>query len=155
PDHKLLETHPIVNSQLTYHIGHGSITPVPDIARFTRDAVELTDGRVVEPDLVVLATGYLPRFDFLAPEVLHTDEQGRPRLYLHTIAPSFPNLTMVGLIQPDSGVFSLMHWQAVLVATWLRLREHAPDRAENYWRSHYHEFGKRYTRARVKDSSRH
>src|SRR5439155_878613 len=73
PDHKVLETHPIANSQLVYYIGHGSITPVPDVARFTRDSVEFTDGRVAEPDLVVLATGYLPRFEFLGPELLNVD----------------------------------------------------------------------------------
>jgi cation diffusion facilitator CzcD-associated flavoprotein CzcO len=155
PDHKVLETHPIVNSQLIYHVGHGSITPVPDVARFTRDAVELVDGRVIEPDLVIFATGYLPQFDFLAPELLNVDAAGRPRLFLHTLAPSFPTLSVVGLLQADSGIFSLMHWQAVLVASYLRLREHAPERAENYWRSHYHQFSKRYNRARLKDSTRH
>jgi cation diffusion facilitator CzcD-associated flavoprotein CzcO len=155
PDHKLLETHPIVNSQLVYYLGHGSVTPVPDVARFSRDAVELIDGRVLEPDLVILATGYLPRFDFLAPELLNIDGQGRPRLNLHTFSPGFPTLAVVGLLQPDSGIFSLMHWQAVLVASWLRLREHAPQAADNYWRSHFHQFSKRYTRARLKDSTRH
>jgi hypothetical protein len=161
PDHKLLETHPIANSQLVYYLGHGSITPVPDVARFTRSTVELVDGRVIEPDLVILATGYLPQFEFLAPELLNAQRasaeatEDRPRLFLHTFAPSFPTLSVVGLLQPDSGLFSLMHWQAVLVATWLRLREQAPERAANYWRSHYHQFGKRYNRAKVKDSTRH
>ena len=74
----LYETHPIANSQLVYYLGHGAITPVPDVARFTRDGVEFTDGRVVEPDLVILATGYLPRFEFLAPDLLNVDAEGRP-----------------------------------------------------------------------------
>jgi cation diffusion facilitator CzcD-associated flavoprotein CzcO len=155
PDHKLLETHPIANSQLVYYLGHGSITPVPDVARFTRNTVELADGRVIEPDLVVLATGYLPQFEFLSPELLNTDADGRPRLFLHTFAPSFPTLSVVGLLQPDSGIFSLMHWQAVLIATWLRLREQAPEQANAYWRAHHTQFSRRYTRARLKDSTRH
>lgn len=155
PDHKPLETHPIVNSQLVYFLGHGSITPVGDVVSFSRDSVELRDGRVIEPDLVIFATGYLPRFEFLAPELLNTDPDGRPRLYLQTLAPSFPTLSVVGLLQPDSGAFSLMHWQSVLVSTWLRLRDQAPERAEGYWRSHYHQFDRRFTRAKVKDSSRH
>jgi cation diffusion facilitator CzcD-associated flavoprotein CzcO len=155
PDHKLLETHPIANSQLIYYLGHGSITPVPDVARFTAGAVELVDGRVIEPDLVIFATGYLPRFEFLAPELLNVDSDGRPRLYLHTVAPSFPTLSVVGLLQPDSGIFSLMHWQAVLVATWLKMREHAPEKANSYWRAHHHQVGQRYTRARLKESTRH
>jgi thioredoxin reductase len=155
PDHKLLETHPIANSQLVYYLGHGSITAVPDVARFNRDSVEFVDGRVAEPDLVILATGYLPQFEFLAPELLNVDSEGRPRLYLHAFSPSHPTLAVTGLLQPDSGVFSLMHWQAVTVATWLRLRESAPERANAYWRRHHHQFSERFNRAKVKQSTRH
>jgi len=155
PDHKLLETHPIVNSQLVYYLGHGAVTPVPDVARFTHDTVEFVDGRVAEPDLVVLATGYLPRFEFLAPELLNVDAEGRPRLYLHAFSPAYPTLAVAGLLQPDSGVFSLMHWQTVTMATWLRLSENAPDKANAYWRRHHHQFSQRYNRAKVKDSTRH
>lgn len=155
PDHKVYETHPIANSLLVYYLGHGGITPVPDVARFTADSVEFTDGRVVEPDLVILATGYLPRFEFLSPELLHVDGEGRPRLVLHMFSPEYPTLAVAGLLQPDSGVFSLMHWQAVTIATWLRLRESAPDRAEEYWRRNRRNVSARYNRAKVKESTRH
>jgi flavin-binding monooxygenase-like protein len=155
PDHKVYETHPIANSQLVYYLGHGSITPVPDVARFNRDSVEFVDGRVVQPDLVILATGYLPRFEFVAPELLNVDAEGRPRLHLHTFSPTHPTLAVAGLLQPDGGVFSLMHWQAVMIATWLRLRESAPDKADRYWRRHRGETGLRYNKAKVKQSTRH
>jgi hypothetical protein len=155
PDHKIYETHPIANSQLVYYLGHGSITPVPDVARFTRDSVEFTDGRVAEPDLVILATGYLPRFDFLPPELLNVDAEGRPRLYLHAFSPTHPTLAVTGLLQPDSGVFSLMHWQAVAIATWLQLRETNPPQAAEYWRRHHHQFSERFNKAKVKQSTRH
>jgi len=138
-----------------YYLGHGGITPVPDVARFHVDSVEFTDGRVVEPDLVILATGYLPRFEFLSPELLNVDGDGRPRLVLHMFSPDYPNLAVAGLLQPDSGVFSLMHWQAVTIATWLRLRESAPDRAEEYWRRSRRNVSARYNRAKVKESTRH
>jgi hypothetical protein len=155
PDHKVYETHPIANSQLVYYVGHGGITPVPDIARFSRYGVELTDGRTIEPDLVVLATGYLPRFEFLAPDVLDTDEHGRPRLHLHAFPRRHPTLAVVGLVQPDSGVFALMHWQAVAFARWLRLREAQPARAEQIWAGVGGSVDRRWTRAQVKESSRH
>jgi len=155
PDHKVYETHPIANSQLVYYLGHGSITPVPDVARFTRDSVEFTDGRVVQPELVILSTGYLPRFEFLAPELLNVDAEGRPRLNLHTFSPTHPSLAVAGLLQPDGGVFSLMHWQAVMIATWLRLRDSAPDKADRYWRRHRGETGQRFNKAKVKQSTRH
>jgi cation diffusion facilitator CzcD-associated flavoprotein CzcO len=36
PDHRLLEAHPVVNSQLFYFLGHGDITPKPDVAELPR-----------------------------------------------------------------------------------------------------------------------
>jgi hypothetical protein len=154
PDHKVYETHPIVNSQLTYYIGHGRIRPVPDVARFHPGSVELTDGRAVEPDLVVFATGYLPRFDFLDPEVLSIDEHGRPRLPLHVFS-RHPTLAVAGLLQPDSGVLGLVHWQTVAIARWLRLREVDPERADAVWSWLGGQAGKRWHDARTKDSTRH
>ena len=155
PDHRVFETHPIVNSQLVYYVGHGGVTPVPDVARFGRGSVEFTDGRVAEPDLVVFATGYLPRFDFLAPDMLNVDNEGRPRLYLHAFPPHHPTLAIVGLLQPDSGIFSLVHWQTQAVARWLRMREAAPDRAAQFWARHHREVGTPYAAARMKRSTRH
>jgi hypothetical protein len=138
-----------------YYLGHGSITAVPDVQRFTRDSVEFVDGRTAEPELVILATGYLPRFEFLAPDVLNVDAEGRPRLYLHEFSPAYPTLGVIGLLQPDSGVFSLMHWQSVTLASWLRLRESSPEQAASFWRRHHRQVSGRYNRAKVKQSTRH
>src|SRR5262249_14443953 len=44
PDHKLFETHPIINSQLYYYLGHGRITPKPDIAELLPHSVRFADG---------------------------------------------------------------------------------------------------------------
>jgi cation diffusion facilitator CzcD-associated flavoprotein CzcO len=155
PDHKLYETHPIANSQLVYYVGHGAITPVPDVARFGHHRVELVNGTEVQPDLVVLATGYLPRFEFLAPEILGTDPNGRPTLYLNAFPPGHPTLAVVGLFQPDSGVFGIMHWQTVAVARWLRLRRAAPEAAAAFAREVQAGAGRRWNRATVKESTRH
>jgi cation diffusion facilitator CzcD-associated flavoprotein CzcO len=155
PDHKVYETHPIVNSQLVYYLGHGRITPVPDVARFTRSTVWLTDGSRVEPDLVLLATGYRPQFEFLAPEILDQDAEGRPRLHLHAFAHGYPTLAVAGLLQPDSGLFTLVHWQTVAMARWLRLRESDPRRAAAFWRGVAAAPDRRWTQAKVKDSTRH
>jgi len=155
PDHKVYETHPIVNSQLIYYLGHGRITPVPDVARFTRTGVELTDGSTIDPDLVLLATGYLPRFEFLAPEILNLDADGRPRLHMHTFSRTHPTIAVAGLLQPDSGLFTLVHWQTVAIARWLRLRESDPQRAAAFWNAVASSPDRRWTQAKVKDSTRH
>jgi hypothetical protein len=129
PDHRPYESHPIVNSQLPYYLGHGKIQPVPDVARFAGGQVELADGRRIDPDLVITATGYVPRFEFLAPELLDTAADGRPDLHLHAFARKHPTLAVIGLLQPDAGLLPLAHWQSVAVARWLRLRRDDPVRA--------------------------
>lgn len=120
PDHRFLETHPIVNQTLLYHVGHGDIAPVPDIARFDGDVVEFTDGRRVEADLVVFATGYTIRIPFLDPALLNWHD-GAPRLHRNVLHPERTDLAVIGLIQPDSGQFGLVHWQSVLLARFLTL----------------------------------
>jgi hypothetical protein len=154
PDHKIYETHPIANSQLVYHVGHGGIVPMPDVERFERNQVVFTDGRTADPEVVVLATGYLPRFEFLTPELYGGDERGRPHLRWQMFGPAYPTLSFAGLVQPDSGIFTIVHWQTELAAAWLRLAESAPERAQRWW-ERAAEPGRRYSDADVKDSSRH
>ncbi|TDB99884.1 monooxygenase [Micromonospora fluostatini] len=154
PDHKVYETHPIVNSQLVHYVGHGRIAPVPDVARFHGASVELTDGRQIEPELVVFATGYLPRFEFLDPSLLGDDGAGQPRLWLNAFAPGQPTLAVVGLVQSDSGLFPLSHWQAVLFARLLRQRVERPERAAAFAARVTAGAGQRYA-GRVVSSSRH
>ena len=156
PDHRPYETHPIVNSQLVYYLGHGRITAVPDVARFDDAAVELTDGRRVEPDLVIAATGYRPQFEFLAPELLDLTEDGRPDLHLHAFARRHPTLAVVGLLQPDSpALFPLAHWQCVAVARWLRLRTADPVRAAAVQQTESKRPLEQWSRAKVVPSPRH
>jgi cation diffusion facilitator CzcD-associated flavoprotein CzcO len=155
PDHKVYETHPIANSQLIYHIGHGRIAPVPEIARFHRTEVELVDGRRIEPELVIFATGYLPSFEFLDPGLLDTDPAGRPTLYLNAFPRRQPTLAVAGLLQPDSGLFPLVHWQCVAIARRLRQRAAAPERAAAFDARVAAEAGRRWHRAKVKESTRH
>jgi hypothetical protein len=155
PDHRPFESHPVVNSQLVYYLGHGRITPVPDVARFDGGTVELADGRLIDPDLVISATGYLPRFEFLAPELLDTDEDGRPDLHLHAFARRHPTLAVIGLLQSDAGLFPLAHWQSVAVARWLRLRVADPVKAAAVQQRESGRPLRSWSRRRMVPSTRH
>ncbi|WP_117214046.1 flavin-containing monooxygenase [Allorhizocola rhizosphaerae] len=155
PDHKVYESHPIVNSLLVYYLGHGAIQPVPDIKQFHRTSVELTDGREIEPDLVVMATGYQPSFEFIDPELLGMTADGKPRLAMHAFPKRLPTLMVAGLLQPDSGVFPLVHWQVVTFARLLRLRDTAPAKAAAVFRQLDSEADKRWTDAKVRGTARH
>jgi len=44
PDYKLYESHPIVNSLVLYHAGHGDLTIRPDVDRFDGTTVHFKDG---------------------------------------------------------------------------------------------------------------
>jgi hypothetical protein len=155
PDHRPYESHPVVNSQLVYYLGHGRITPVPDVTRFDGPRVELSDGRTVEPDLVIAATGYQPRFEFLAPELLGMGEDGRPDLHLHAFARQHPTLAVVGLLQSDGALFPLAHWQSVAVARWLRLRSTDPVRAAAVQQTESKRPLKQWVRTAVVPTPRH
>jgi cation diffusion facilitator CzcD-associated flavoprotein CzcO len=131
PDHRFLETHPIVNQQLLYYVGHGEIAPKPDIERFEGREVVFTDGSRVDADLVVFATGYRIRFPFLDREALNWQD-GRPVLYRNVFHPDRDDVFVAGLIQPDSGQFCLVHWQTVAIARFLELRAHDPRAAADF-----------------------
>ena len=62
---------------------------------------------------------------------------------------------VAGLVQPDSGLFPIVHWQTVAIARWLRLREADPTRAAAFWQTVVSSPDRRWTQARVKDSTRH
>jgi cation diffusion facilitator CzcD-associated flavoprotein CzcO len=115
PDHALFETHPVVNSQLYYAVGHGQVTPKPDVARLDGRQVHFADGSAEEVDVVLCATGYRLSFPFLADSDLNLKD-GLPVLYKNIFHPHLPDLFFVGLIQPNSGLWFLAELQAELVA---------------------------------------
>lgn len=130
PDHRLFETHPVVNSLLPYYVGQGDIVPRPDIARLDGRTVHFTDGSSEDIDVIVYATGYLIRFPFIDQRHLNWQD-GRPHLFLNVFHPGYDTLYVAGLIQPDSGQFGLVHWQmrvAALFAAALASRSQAVER---------------------------
>ena len=156
PDHAFFETHPIVNQQLVYYVGHGDITPKPDIARFDTDGAVFTDGTRADVDLVVFATGYLAVFPFLANPADLDAADGRPRLAQQMASPTHPTLWLSGLIQPDSGQWAIAHWQAMAIAEFLRLYRSDPGRARELHAELNAHRDERFTGgAHYKDSTRH
>ncbi len=67
PDHKLFETHPIMNTQLLHHLSHGDIHARPDVQRFDGTTVHFVDGTSEDVDLVLCATGYRWNIPYVDP----------------------------------------------------------------------------------------
>jgi len=133
PDHRLFESHPIVNSQLPYFAGHGKVRVRPQVERFQGDRVKFTDGREESFDLIVMATGFKVSFPFIDMQHLHPRD-GAPELRAHVFHPTQDNLFVVGLIQPDSGLWGLADYQAQLAAAWVAAQQLAPEKAPDLWR---------------------
>lgn len=117
-DHRLLESHPIVNSEILPAIGRGEVRPRPDLLELRGREAVFRDGSAEPVDLVVFATGYRVAFPFLDARHLNSAD-GRPDFYLHTFHPTYDDLFLVGVLQPDSGVWPLMELQARAVAGYI------------------------------------
>jgi putative flavoprotein involved in K+ transport len=68
---------PMTGLTVTRAIRKGTITRVPGVARYEVDSVVLTDGRRLQPDLVVFATGFRYETQHL-DALLEFDPDGRP-----------------------------------------------------------------------------
>ena len=78
-------------------IQSGRVKTFPDIARFEDRRVVFTDGRAIEPDAVVYATGFRPALAHLASLGLALDEHtGQPALHGFESA-AVPGLFFLGL----------------------------------------------------------
>jgi cation diffusion facilitator CzcD-associated flavoprotein CzcO len=133
PDHRLFESHPIINSQMMYYVGHGDITPKPDVARFDGQIVHFTDGTSEPIDVIVYATGFKISFPFIDMKHLNWKD-GRPNLFLNAFHPQLDNLFIAGLVQPDGGIWELSHYQSELMARFIRAIDAGSPRADFFRR---------------------
>jgi cation diffusion facilitator CzcD-associated flavoprotein CzcO len=133
PDHKFYETHPIVNSQMLYYVGHGEIKPKPDVKELRGDRVLFVDGSEEQIDVLIYATGFNITFPFIDQKYLNWRDN-RPNLYMNIFHPLYDNLFVAGLIQPDSGQWGLVDYQAQLIARFVHAQRHNPRKADQFRR---------------------
>ena len=127
PDHKLLEAHPTVSSELLPRVGHGDIAIKPNIDRFPGGrTVRFADGSEEEVDLVVYCTGYKIAFPFLAPEVFESRDNRMP-LYKRVAEVDHPGLFFIGFVQPLGPIMPIAEAQSEWVADLLQGRATLPS----------------------------
>jgi len=131
PDHRLFETHPIINSQLYYYLGHRQIVPKRDVQRLCGDQVLFADGSRETVDVIILATGFRISFPFIEQQYLNWNND-RPDLYLNIFHPERENLFVAGMIQPDSGQWGLVDYQAQLIARLIQLQDAGAPAADRF-----------------------
>ena len=134
PDHRLFETHPIVNDELYARIRAGALEPAGDVAAFAGAEVAFTDGTRATFDVVICATGYRIEHPFIADEHLAA-RGGGPGLFLNLLHPVHDDIAVVGLIQPDSGQWGITDVQSRLVARMALAARGAPRAAAWLYRA--------------------
>jgi hypothetical protein len=113
PDHKPLESHPLVNSQLLHHLAHGNITPKADVVELAGNEVSFADGSTEQVDLIVYATGYKHEIPLLHD--LDTGG-GAPSLFANLVVTGHRNLFAAGHFESDGGAYPLVSKQAEVLA---------------------------------------
>jgi cation diffusion facilitator CzcD-associated flavoprotein CzcO len=131
PDYKIYESHPIVNTLVLHHLGHGDLAVRPDVERFDGDGVAFRDGSRSAYDVVVLATGYHLHYPFLDPALLRWRGRGSaPDLYLNIFTQADRDLFVLGMIEASGIGWQGRYEQAELVASYLRARRDQPAAAQ-------------------------
>jgi hypothetical protein len=130
PDHRLFESHPLLNSRLVHHLQHGDVAIRPDVARLDGSRVHFTDGSSEEIDLILYATGY----DWSIPyaEKYFVWHDGHPDLYLTAFNRDHRNLFGLGYIETNSSAYTLFDHVSNVLAQYLHDQDHDPARAARF-----------------------
>jgi cation diffusion facilitator CzcD-associated flavoprotein CzcO len=129
PDHRPGEAHPTISSDILSRIGHGEVTPKPNIAELMGDHVRFADGSVEAVDVVIYCTGYRVTFPFFDDDFISAPDNDLP-LFRRVFKPGVDNLFFIGLLQPLGAIMPLAETQSEWVADYLTGRYALPPKAE-------------------------
>ena len=119
PDYKLYESHPVVNSLVLYHAGHGDLRIKPDIDHLDGKTVHFADGSQEDYDMILAATGYKLDYPFI--DKAHLNWQGdAPHLFLNAMHPERDDLFVLGMIEASGLGWQGRHEQAEMVVRYLK-----------------------------------
>lgn len=126
PDYRLYESHPIVNSLVLFHAGHGDLKVRPDIDRLDGHRVHFKDGSSAEYGLILAATGYKLHYPFIDHDALNWQGDA-PHLFLNAMHPARDDLFVLGMVEASGLGWQGRHEQAEMVARYIKgLRSNAP-----------------------------
>jgi hypothetical protein len=129
PNHRFLDAHPTVSSELLGRLGAGDAIAKGDVAELLGDRVRFADGSVEQVDAIVYATGYNVSFPFFEEDFISAPENKLP-LYKRMLKPGIDDLAFIGLGQPIPTIFPFSELQSKLAARWLSGDWAPPAQAE-------------------------
>jgi hypothetical protein len=129
PNHRFLEAHPTVSSELLLRLGSGDAMAKPDVAELMGDRVRFTDGSVEQVDAIVYATGYKISFPFFDPDFISAPGNVLP-LFKRMFKPRIDDLAFIGFGQAIPTIFPFAECQSKLAGRWLGGDWAPPDPGE-------------------------
>lgn len=69
----------------------------PSICGFTKNSIILTNGELIEVDVVIYCTGYCYSFEFLDPDFMQVSNNHVSPLYLHLVHSDYPTIFFIGI----------------------------------------------------------
>lgn len=127
PHYDIYESHPVINSLILHHIGHGDIEIMSDIEKISGNTVYFKNGEKNDYDLILTATGYHIKFKFIDKELLNW-KGNCPDLHLNIFHPKYDNIMVLGLIEATGIGWQGRYDQAELVSEYLLQKMKSPDK---------------------------
>jgi len=118
PNHRFLDAHPTVSSELLGRLGAGDAVAKGDVAELQGDRVEFADGSVERVDAIIYATGYNISFPFFDEGFIAAPDNVLP-LFKRMLKPGIDDLAFIGLGQPIPTIFPFSELQSKIAARWL------------------------------------
>ncbi|KZY67176.1 hypothetical protein A3742_07845 [Oleiphilus sp. HI0071] len=129
PDHKVLSSHPILNTQILHYLQHGDIKAMPDIEYLDGNTVYFVDGSHAQVDKVILATGYDWKIPYLDASFFEWKGH-RPQTFMKMFNPKHPSLFINGYIETNGGAYKLFDDMAYLIAKTVETQLQDPEQAK-------------------------
>ncbi len=133
PDHRIYESHPIINSEILGLVERGTIRVKPDVEAFEGREVRFADGSRAAFDAVLLATGYKMSIPYMDPAHFAW-AQNRIAGFLTAFSARHRSLFTLGFLAINAGVFGDFDRLAHLIAWHVRDQDENPARAEAFRR---------------------
>ena len=142
PDYKLYESHPVLNSLLLHHAGHGDVKVRKNIENCAGKTVSFADGSSAEYDLIVQATGYKLHYPFIDKKALNW-HGAAPELYLNCLHPHDDSLFMMGMVEATGLGWEARNRQAELVALYIQQLKNGAASAKKLQKTKAEQIGQR------------
>ena len=131
PHYELFESHPVVNSLIIHHLGHGDLDIMKDIDHISGSKVHFKDGESKDYDLILLATGFKLNYTFIDKKNLNWVDNS-PKLFMNIFHPEYDDLFILGMVEATGVGFQGRYDQAEIIARYIKNLDKNPSKIQRF-----------------------